>query len=120
MRRMRNTVAVGVAAALAVAGSAGAAVLKGSGKASVNIIATSGGHGNNAIDVKPAGTISAKPAPAKAGAPPTSGASFAGKLAKDVGDPAKPGFADGSYVLEAESSPTPDSDVVGNILAAAF
>src|SRR5215472_1216976 len=87
MRRTRIMVAVGVAAALAAAGTASAAVLKGAGKASINIIATSGGHGNNTIDVKPAGTISAKPAPAKAGAPPTSGALFAGKLAKDIGDP---------------------------------
>jgi hypothetical protein len=113
-------IAVGVAAAVAVAGSAGAAVLKGAGKASLSIISTSGGHGNNSIDVKASGSISAKPAPAKTGLPPTGGASFALKLAKNVGDPAKPGFADGEYVIEVESSPTPDGDIVGNILAAEF
>jgi hypothetical protein len=113
-------VVAGAAAALAVAGMANAAVLKGTGKASISVIATSGGHGNNSIDVKPAGTVSAKPAPAKAGAPPTGGAIFSAKLAKDVGDPTKPGFPDGAYVLEAESSATPTGDVVGSILAASF
>jgi len=120
MRRTSTMIAVGTAATLAVAGAAGAAVLKGAGSASISIIATSGGHGNNTSDVKPAGSISAKPAPSKAGVAPTGGAGFAAKLAKNVGDPTKPGYADGDYVLEVESSPTPDGDIVGNILAAKF
>jgi hypothetical protein len=120
MRRSRIMIAVGTATALAMAGAAGAAVLKGAGKASLSIIKTSGGHGNNASDAKPAGTLSAKPAPAKAGLAPTGGASFALKLAKDLGDPTKPGFADGDYVVDVESSPTPDGDIVGNGLAAEF
>lgn len=120
MGRTSIMIAVGTAAAFAVAGAANAAVLKGSGKASLSIIATSGGHGNNANDAKPSGTISAKPAPAKAGVAPTGGASFALKLAKDIGSLTAPGYADGDYVVEVESSPTADSDIVGNILAAKF
>ena len=116
MRRTSTMIAVGTAATLAVAGAAGAAVLKGAGSASISIIATSGGHGNNTSDVKPAGSISAKPAPSKAGVAPTGGAGFAAKLAKNVGDPTKPGYADGDYVLEVESSPTPD----GNVQAYAY
>src|SRR5262245_43446493 len=120
MRRSRIMIAVGTATALAMAGAAGAAVLKGAGKASLSIIKTSGGHGNNASDAKPAGTLSAKPLPAKAGLAPTGGASFALKLAKDLGDPTKPGYADGEYVVDVESSPTSDGDIVGNAAAAEF
>lgn len=119
MRRTSIMIAVGTATALAMAGAAGAAVLKGAGKASLSIIATSGGHGNNANDAKPSGSISAKPAPAKAGAVPTGGASFALKLAKPVSATA-PGYADGEYVVDVESSPTPDGDIIGNPAAAEF
>jgi hypothetical protein len=123
MRRTRIIVTAGVAAALAVAGSAGAVVLKGSGKFSVSIIGiTSPGHGNNSIDAKPMGTVSSKPLAAKVGVAPTGGAIFTAKVAKPTvpPDPAKPGFADGQYVLEVESAPTPDSAIVGNPAAAAF
>ena len=120
MRRTSIMIAVGTAATFAVAGAAGAAVLKGAGKASLSIIATSGGHGNTTSDAKPSGTISAKPAPAKAGVAPTGGASFALKLAKDIGDPTKRGYADGEYVVDVESSPTPDGDIVANPAAAEF
>src|SRR5262249_39422834 len=95
MRRTRIMVAASVAAGLALAGLAGAAVLKGSGKSSISIIGIlAPGHGNNAVDVKPMGTVSSKPLAGKVGGVPTGGALFSAKLAKDLGDPTKPGFAD--------------------------
>jgi len=117
MRRTRVMIAVGIAASLAVAGAASAAVLKGAGKTSTTIIKI---PANNLNDAKAAGSISSKPAPAKVGLAPTGGGSFAVKLAKDVGDPLKPGYGPGEYVIDVESSGTPTGSIVGAAGAAEF
>jgi hypothetical protein len=111
---MRNTFAFGLALGLAgalVAGPAGAQV-KGAGKLSISIIATPGGGPANPA-AKAAGTFSAKPSASVAGKAPTGGALTSFKLAKDVGDPLKPGFAAGRYVIEFETTQTSTGDIAG-------
>jgi hypothetical protein len=103
-------------ACVALAGTAGAQS-KGSGKSSITIVKVPAPPGTTP---KTAGSVSSKASASVAGKPPTGGGSFAMKLAKDVGDPLKPGFADGDYVLEIESAPTAGGDLVNNALAAAF
>jgi hypothetical protein len=108
-----------VAACVALAGTARAQVVKGAGKSSTSIIKTPA-PGPTTVTPKAAGSVSSKPVATVVGKPPTGGGSFAMKLAKDVGLPAKPGFADGNYVLEVEASATPTGDMVGSPLAAAY
>ena len=107
-----------VAACVAVAGTAGAQV-KGAGKSSITIVKVPA-PGPTTPTPKTAGSVSSKASATVAGKPPTGGGSFALKLAKDVGDPAKPGFPDGEYVLEIESSGTPTGDVIGSPISAAY
>lgn len=118
MRSLRIIGVVAVAACVAMAGTAGAQV-KGAGKSSITIVKTPAPAPATATP-KTAGSVSSKSQATIAGKPPTGGGSFALKLAKDVGDPTKPGYADGQYVLEIESSGTPTGDVIGSPLAAAF
>lgn len=106
---------LGVAAALGLAGPAGAQV-KGAGKATISLIATPGVDPAPAtVGAKAAGSIGIKPVASVAGKAPTGGSSFALKLAKDVGDPLKPGFAPGNYVLEVETGATSEADAVAAI-----
>jgi hypothetical protein len=116
MRSMKLTGIIVLGACVALAGTAGAQS-KGSGKSSITIVKVPAPPGPTP---KTAGSVSSKASASVAGKPPTGGGSFAMKLAKDVGDPLKPGFLDGDYVLEIESAPTADGDLVGNALAAAF
>lgn len=118
MRSSKIIGVVAIAACAAMVGNASAQV-KGSGSSSVTIVKTPA-PGPATPTPKTAGSVSAKAAATVAGKPPTGGGSFAMKLAKDTGDPAKPGFADGNYVLEIESAGTPTGDLVGSPLAAAF
>jgi len=92
---------------------------KGAGKSSISIIKVPA-PGPTTPSPKAAGSVSSKPVATVVGKPPTGGGSFAMKLAKDLSDPAKPGFADGNYVLEIESAGTPTGDVVNSPLAAAY
>ena len=105
-------------ACVAFAGNALAQV-KGAGKSSISIIKVPA-PSQTTPSPKAAGSVSAKPVMTVTGKPPTGGGSFAIKLAKDIGDPAKPGFADGLYVLEIESAATSSGDLVGDPLAAAY
>lgn len=114
--RSVGSLAAGVVVAFAAV--AGAQV-KGSGKSSITIVKMPPPAPNVATP-KTAGAVSSKPSAAIAGKPPTGGGSFALKLAKDIGDPAKPGFADGEYVVEIESSGSAGGDIVGSPLAAAY
>ena len=114
----RFVVGVAVAACVALAGTAGAQV-KGAGKSSITIVAVPAPSPTTPTP-KTAGSVSSKAAATVAGKPPTGGGSFALKLAKDVGDPTKPGFADGEYVLEIESAGTPTGDVIGSPISAAY
>jgi len=106
-------------ACVAFAGSAGAQVVKGAGKSSITIVKVPAPSASTATP-KTAGSVSSKAAATVVGKPPTGGGSFAIKLAKELGDPTKPGFADGEYVLEIESAGTPTGDVVNSPLAAAY
>ncbi len=92
--------------ALVVAAPARAQSTKGGGKFSSSIIKWPVVN----IQAKAAGTLSAKPAASVAGKPPTGGTLTTLKLAKDVSDPLKPGFAAGDYVLQIETGATPDGD----------
>ena len=114
----RMILGVAVAACVAVAGTAGAQV-KGAGKSSITIVKVPAPSATTPTP-KTAGSVSSKSAATVAGKPPTGGGSFALKLSKDVGDPTKPGFADGEYVLEIESSGTPTGDVIGSPISAAY
>jgi hypothetical protein len=118
---MRSSKVMGVlaiAGCVALAGTAGAQVT-GAGKSSITIVTTPAPAPATATP-KTAGSVSSKAQATIAGKPPTGGGAFALKLSKDVGDATKPGFSDGEYVLEIESSGTPTGDVVGSPLAAAF
>jgi hypothetical protein len=103
---------------VAFAASAGAQV-KGSGKSSLTIVKMPP-PGPAVATPKTAGSVSSKPTASIAGKPPTGGGSFALKLAKDIGDPTKPGFADGEYVIEIESSGSAGGDIVNSPIAAAY
>ena len=63
------------------------------------------------INQKAAGTFAGKPKASIVGLPPTGGAITSLKLAKDIGDPLKPGYGPGEYVLELETGATADGDV---------
>lgn len=119
MRSLKFLGVLAVAGCVALAGSANAQVVKGAGKSSVSIIKTPA-PGPNVATPKAAGSVSSKPVATVVGKPPTGGGSFAMKLSKEIGDPAKPGFADGNYVLEVEASATPTGNMVADPLAAAF
>jgi hypothetical protein len=114
----RIVLGVAVAACVALAGTAGAQV-KGAGKSSITIVKVPA-PGPTTPTPKTAGSVSSKAAATVAGKPPTGGGSFALKLSKDVGDPAKPGFPDGEYVLEIESAGTPTGNLVGDPISAAY
>lgn len=119
MRSVRYVALFAGAACLAFAGAANAQV-KGAGKSSITIVKTPA-PGPATPTPKTAGSVSSKAAAAVATKPPTGGGTFALKLAKDVGDPAKPGFpANAEYVLEIESASTATGDLVGDPLQAAF
>jgi hypothetical protein len=118
---MRSSKVMGVlvvAASVALAGAAGAQV-KGAGKSSITIVKTPA-PGPTTPTPKTAGSVSSKAQATIAGKPPTGGGAFALKLSKDVGDPTKPGFLDGEYVLEIESAGTPTGNLVADPAAAAF
>jgi hypothetical protein len=110
--------ALAAAASLVLVGSA-QAQQKGAGKSSISIIKTPT-PAPPALTPKAAGSVSSKPVMSVAGKDATGGASFAMKLAKDLSDPAKPGYGPGNYVLEVESSATPTGNMVSDGLAAAF
>jgi len=116
MRSLRFTAMIAIGACVALAGTAGAQS-KGAGKSSITVVKVPAPVGTTP---KTAGSVSSKAAASVVGKPPTGGGSFAMKLAKDVGDPLKPGFSDGNYVLEIESAGTADGDLVDSALAAAF
>ncbi len=118
MRSSRFIGVIVVGACVALAGNA-AAQVKGAGKSSITIVKTPA-PGPTTPTPKTAGSVSSKAQAAVAGKPPTGGGSFALKLAKDVGDPAKPGFGPGEYVLEIESASTATGDLVGDPLKAAY
>lgn len=118
MRSLKVVGFVAVAACVAMTGTAGAQA-KGAGKSSITIVKTPAPAPTSPTP-KTAGSVSSKAQATVAGKPPTGGGSFALKLSKDVGDPTKPGFADGDYVLEIESAGTPTGDLVGSPLSAAF
>ncbi len=118
MHRMRVLTLFGAAACFALAGTAGAQV-KGSGKSSITIVKVPAPSPTTPTP-KTAGSVSSKAAATVAGKPPTGGGSFAIKLSKDVGDPAKPGFPDGNYVLEIESAGSATGNLVDDPLAAAY
>jgi hypothetical protein len=109
---------IAIGACVALAGTAGAQS-KGAGKSSITVVAVPAPPGTTP---KTAGSVSSKAAASVVGKPPTGGGSFAMKLAKPASPPdlLKPGFGDGNYVLEIESAPTADGDLVDNALAAAF
>ena len=96
-----------VSMCLAIAGVAQAQSTKGSGKTSSSIIKFPVVN----IQAKAAGSIASKPAASIAGKAPTGGATTSVKLAKDLGDPFKPGFGPGNYVIDIETGVTPDGDV---------
>lgn len=114
----RIILGVAVAACVALAGTAGAQV-KGAGKSSITIVKVPA-PAQTTPTPKTAGSVSSKASATVAGKPPTGGGTFALKLAKDVGDPAKPGFPDGEYVLDLESAGTPTGDVIGSPISAAY
>jgi hypothetical protein len=110
MRIVRILGVIAVGAGLACVGNAQAQV-KGAGKMSISIIATPGADPAAATQgAKAAGSIAAKPSASVAGKPPTGGAITSLKLAKSVGDPLKPGFGPGTYLLEIESGATSEAD----------
>jgi len=123
---MKSRVIVLGAALMACVAFAGNAFAqqKGAGKSSITIIkvdATGHAPAPPALTPKAAGSVSSKPVMSVAGKDATGGASFAMKLAKDLGDPAKPGFpANANYVLEVESAGMPAGNLVNDSLAAAF
>jgi len=115
-----RVVVLGAALVVCVAFAGNAfAQAKGAGKSSISIIKIPAPAATSPTP-KAAGAVSSKPVMSVVGKPPTGGGSFAIKLAKDLGDPTKPGFADGLYVLEIESAGTPSGDLVGDPIAAAY
>lgn len=118
MRSSRFMGVIVVGACVALAGNA-AAQVKGAGKSSITIVKVPAPNASTPTP-KTAGSVSSKAQAAVAGKPPTGGGSFALKLAKEVGDPAKPGFGTGEYVLEIESASTATGDLVGDPLKAAY
>ena len=98
---------VALSACVAIAGVAQAQSTKGAGKTSASIIKWPVAN----IQAKAAGSIAGKPAASVVGKPPTGGATTTVKLAKDLGDSLKPGYAAGDYVIDIETGITPDSDV---------
>lgn len=118
MRSLRVMGVVAIAACAAMVGNASAQV-KGAGSTSTSIVKTPAPSPTTPTP-KVAGSVAAKATATVAGKPPTGGGTFSMKLAKDTGDPSKPGFADGEYVLEIESAGTPTGDVIGSPVAAAY
>jgi len=118
MRKVKLVAMLAIATSVALAGTA-AAQVKGSGKSSITIVKMPA-PGPSTATPKTAGSVSSKSQATIAGKPPTGGGSFAMKLAKDLGDPTKPGFGDGEYVLEIESPGTPGGNTVGSPIAAAY
>jgi hypothetical protein len=112
------------AASLALTGAAHAQSTKGTGKVSISIIKWDptlpdpdgpGLHGPGGVTnilQKAAGTFAGKPKASIAGLAPTGGTITTLKLAKDIGDPLKPGFPPGEYVLEVETGASPDGDAL--------
>jgi hypothetical protein len=114
---MRSTLVLGLALGIAGAlvASPAAALVKGAGKLGITIIATPGGGPANTL-AKAAGSFAAKPSASIAGKPPTGGALTSLKLAKELGDPLKPGFAPGRYVIDFETSASSTGDaIVGGV-----
>ena len=112
----------GIAAALALAATVGLGttahaqtITKGAGKVSLSIIKWP----VNDVNAKAAGSLASKPLLSVAGKPPTGGTITSIKLAKDVGDPLKPGFGPGEYVLDLETSasgPEGNSDASSQVV----
>jgi len=111
----------GIAATIAMAATVGlgntahAQITKGAGKVSLSIIKWPVGN----VNAKAAGSMASKPLLSVAGKPPTGGTITSLKLAKDVGDPFKPGFAPGDYVIDLETSglgPEANSDAGGQVV----
>jgi len=114
----RMILGIAVAACVALAGTASAQV-KGAGKSSITIVKVPAPAATTPTP-KTAGSVSSKSVASVVGKPPTGGGSFALKLAKDVGDPTKPGFLDGEYVLDLESAGTPTGDIIGSPISAEY
>src|SRR5262245_8779539 len=119
MRSLRFMGVLAFGACVMLAGPASAQVIKGAGKLGISIIATPGG-GAATSGAKAGGSIAAKPSASVAGKAPTGGAITTLKLAKDIGDPLKPGFAPGTYLLEIESGASSTADAANATGAAAF
>jgi hypothetical protein len=98
---------IGLALCVALAGTAHAQTTKGAGKVSLSIIK----YPVVNVQAKAAGSVGTKPAASIAGKAPTGGASTSIKLSKDVGDPLKPGYGAGNYILDIETGATPDGNV---------
>jgi hypothetical protein len=107
MRMVRILGVMGVAACVALSGTASAQSTKGAGKVSISFIKWPVVN----IQAKAAGSFSSKPAASVAGKAPTGGTTAALKFAKEIGDPTKPGLAPGDYALQIETGVTPDGDV---------
>jgi hypothetical protein len=108
--------ALALVAGLTLGATAHAQSTKGAGKTSLSIIKFPVVN----IQQKAAGTLASKPAASVALKPPTGGALTSVKLAKDIGDPLKPGFPAGDYVLDIETSgvgPDGNADAGGNVAA---
>jgi hypothetical protein len=102
-------------AGLLLAGNAHAQIsTKGAGKSSISVIKFPVVN----IGQKAAGTMAAKPSASVVGKPPTGGILSSLKLAKDISDPLKPGFAPGDYVLDIETAATPDGNADSQYVAA--
>jgi hypothetical protein len=107
--------ALALVACFALLDHAHAQSTKGAGKSSVSIIKFPVAN----IQQKAAGTLAAKPSASVVGKPPTGGVLSSLKLAKDLGDPLKPGYGPGDYVLDIETAATPNgnADNTGYVVA---
>lgn len=107
MRTKAVAGALAAAACIVLCSTASAQSTKGTGKVIISLIKWPVPN----IQAKQAGFFLSKPAASVPGKPPTGGTIATLKLGKEVGNPLKPGFAPGEYVLELETGVTPDSDV---------
>jgi hypothetical protein len=109
--------ALALVACVALAGTSHAQVTtKGTGKTSLSIIKYPVAN----VLQKASGTLASKPSAGVVGKPPTGGVLSSLKLAKDIGDSLKPGFAPGDYVLDIETAATPDGNADSSGYVTAF
>jgi hypothetical protein len=108
--------AMALVACLVLSAPAHAQSTKGAGKSSISIIKFPVAN----IQQKAAGAMAAKPSASVAGKPPTGGVLSSLKLAKDIGDPLKPGYGPGEYVLDIETSAASDGNADSSGYVVAF